>query len=87
MSEASSNEMESASVPAVPVVPAAVAAVGGAEAEPGALSGTLSAAPGGAQEGELVDERMWGVIAALRERGVAKKAIARQLGLDVKTVR
>lgn len=47
----------------------------------------LSAAPGGAPEGELIEQRLWGAIAALRERGVAKKAIARDLGLDVKTVR
>jgi hypothetical protein len=47
----------------------------------------LSVAPGGALEGELIDQRLWGAIAALRERGLAKKAIARELGLDVKTVR
>ena len=47
----------------------------------------LSEAPGGAVEGELVDERLWAAIAALRERGVSRKAIARQLGLDIKTVR
>ncbi len=80
MSEASGNEKESALVPAA-------AARADVAAEPGAVSDMLSAAPGGVQEGELVDERLWGAIAALRERGMAKKAIARQLGLDVKTVR
>src|SRR6202166_98310 len=50
-------------------------------------SGMLSAAPGGAPEGELIDQQLWGALATLRERGLAKKAIARQLGLDVKTVR
>ena len=59
---------------------------------PGALqaeseSAMLSVAPGGAPEGELIDQRLWGAIAALRELGLAKKAIARELGLDVKTVR
>ncbi len=83
MSEtSSSSEVAAAGVPAAEVH---------AEQEPAPLpapeSDMLSAAPGGAQEGELVDEGMWGAIAALRERGVAKKAIARQLGLDVKTVR
>jgi transposase len=53
----------------------------------GPSTGMLPAAPGGALGGDLVDERLWGAIAALRERGAAKKAIARQLGLDVKTVR
>lgn len=47
----------------------------------------LCAAPGGAPEGELISQSMWGAIAALRERGVSKKAVARQLGLDIKTVR
>jgi transposase len=50
-------------------------------------SGMLSAAPGGALEGEVIDQQLWGAIAALRERGLAKKAIARKLGLDIKTVR
>jgi transposase len=57
----------------------------GLDAEP--ESRMLSAAPGGAPEGELIDQRLWAALAALRERGLAKKAIARQLGLDVKTVR
>jgi len=57
----------------------------GRRAEPD--SGMLSVAPGGAPEGELIDQQLWGALATLRERGLAKKAIARQLGLDVKTVR
>jgi transposase len=47
----------------------------------------LSAAPGGAAEEELISQGIWGAIAALRERGLSKKAIARELGLDIKTVR
>src|SRR6185436_10478729 len=47
----------------------------------------LCAAPGGAAEGELISQRTWGAIAALRERGLSKKAIAREVGLDIKTVR
>lgn len=47
----------------------------------------LAAAPGGAAEAELIDERSWGAVRALWERGVSKKAIARELGLDIKTVR
>jgi transposase len=47
----------------------------------------LSAAPGGAAEEELISQCTWGAITALRERGMSKKAIARELGLDVKTVR
>lgn len=57
------------------------------EMTPEGSSGMLSAAPGGAPEGEVIDQQLWGAIAALRERGLAKKAIARELGLDVKTVR
>ena len=64
---------------------------GGPVCHPGfrgeSASGMLSAAPGGAPEGEVIDQQLWGAIAALRERGLAKKAIARELGLDVKTVR
>lgn len=73
MSEASSCEM----VPAVPAVPAAEDVEAGLQSSSTAGSseqqeepGMLSEAPGGAQEGELVDERLWGAIAALRERGV-----------------
>jgi transposase len=52
-----------------------------------ASSGMLPAAPEGAAEGELISQGTWGAIAALRERGASKKAIARELGLDIKTVR
>jgi len=38
-------------------------------------------------EGELVDEGMAEAIRRLAARGMAKKAIARELGLDIKTVR
>ena len=38
-------------------------------------------------EGELVDEGMAEAIRRMRGRGMAKKAIARELGLDIKTVR
>jgi len=38
-------------------------------------------------EGELIEESRWGAMRALRERGVSKRGIARQLGLDIKTVR
>lgn len=38
-------------------------------------------------EGELVDEGMAEAIRRMRARGMAKKAIARELGMDVKTVR
>jgi transposase len=54
---------------------------------PDRRSEMLSAAPGGVLEGDVVDQQVWGAIAALRERGMAKKAIARELGLDIKTVR
>lgn len=47
----------------------------------------LSAAPEGAAEAELIDETTWGAVRALVARGLSKKAIARQLDLDIKTVR
>jgi len=50
-------------------------------------SGMLSAAPEGATEEALISESMCGAVQALREQGVSKKAIARELGLDIKTVR
>lgn len=56
-------------------------------ASPGPDSEMLSLAPEGVLEGEVVDQRVWGAITALRERGMAKKAVARELGLDIKTVR
>lgn len=48
---------------------------------------TLGAGPGGGAEGELISESQWGAVRALFERGVSRKAIARQLDLDIKTVR
>src|SRR5688572_29723304 len=57
------------------------------KAESESSSEMLSVAPGGAAEGELISQGTWGAIAALRERGLSKKAIARELGLDIKTVR
>lgn len=48
---------------------------------------TLGAVPGGGAEGELISESQWGAVQALFERGRSRKAIARELGLDVKTVR
>ncbi len=47
----------------------------------------LPAAPGGAAEAKLTDETTWGAVRALIARGLTKKAIARELGLDIKTVR
>jgi len=47
----------------------------------------LAVAPEGAAEGKLIDMRSWGAVRALWERGVSKKAIARELDLDIKTVR
>ena len=47
----------------------------------------LSTVPVGAVEGELIEESQWGAIRALRERGMSKKGISRELGLDIKTVR
>jgi DNA-binding NarL/FixJ family response regulator len=76
-----------------PAEPAAEVVDGGSQVaeEPNgqseSRSSMLSEAPEGAQEGELVDQRLWAAIAVLRERGLSKKAIARQLELDIKTVR
>jgi transposase len=47
----------------------------------------LPVAPGGAREEPLIDESVFGAIRALREQGHSRKAIARELGLDIKTVR
>lgn len=49
--------------------------------------GMLSTAPSGAVEVPLINEELWRVIRAEHERGVPKKTIARNLGLDIKTVR
>src|SRR5437867_1767969 len=48
---------------------------------------SLAAAPEGAVEGEVINQNVYGAIRALAEQGESKKGIARQLGLDVKTVR
>ena len=48
---------------------------------------TLGAAPGGGAEGDLISESQWGAVRALFARGLKRRAIARELGLDVKTVR
>jgi phage terminase Nu1 subunit (DNA packaging protein) len=50
-------------------------------------SGMLSVAPEGATEEALISESMCGAVQALRERGTSKKVIARELGVDIKTVR
>jgi len=50
-------------------------------------SRSLSAAPAGAAEGEVINQNVYGAVRTLAEQGAPKKAIARQLGLDVKTVR
>lgn len=50
-------------------------------------SPSLTAAPGGAAEGEVINQNVYGAVRTLAEQGASKKAIARQLGLDVKTVR
>ena len=53
----------------------------------GGRSEILNTAPTGAVEEELIDEGMAEAIRRLRSKGMAKKAIARELGLDIKTVR
>jgi transposase len=47
----------------------------------------LDAVPTGAAEGELITQNRYGAVRTLAEQGVSKKAIARQLDLDIKTVR
>ncbi|MCB1037111.1 MAG: IS21 family transposase [Acidobacteria bacterium] len=47
----------------------------------------LPAVPGGAPEEALIADTLWGAIQALKQRGKAKKHVARELGLDIKTVR
>lgn len=47
----------------------------------------LSAAPEGATGGEVISQSEWGAVRELHGRGMAKKAIARELGIDIKTVR
>ena len=47
----------------------------------------LPVAPEGATEEPLIEESVWGAVRALRERGLSKREIGRQLDLDIKTVR
>jgi transposase len=47
----------------------------------------LAVTPEGVAEGELIDQSKWGAIRTLWESGKSKKAIARELSLDIKTVR
>lgn len=51
------------------------------------VSSILAAAPEGAAEGEVITQNVYGAVRALAEQGRSKKAIARELDLDVKTVR
>ncbi len=44
-------------------------------------------APGGGTEGIVIRQTQWGAIQELRGQGLSKKAIARELRLDIKTVR
>ena len=48
---------------------------------------TSPAAPAGAAGGEVISETQWGAVRSLWERGSSRKRIARELGLDIKTVR
>jgi len=48
--------------------------------------GMLAVVPAGAAEEPVIGESVWGAVWALRERGSSRKAIARKLGLDIKTV-
>jgi transposase len=47
----------------------------------------LAVAPEGATEVSLLEESSWKAVRGLRESGLSRKAIARELGLDIKTVR
>lgn len=55
------------------------------EEQPG--SPILAAVPEGTAEGEVITQNRYGAIRTLFEQGRTKKAIARELGLDPKTVR
>ena len=50
-------------------------------------SDILTSTPRSVVEGSLVDERVAVAIQQMRARGMSKKGIARELGLDIKTVR
>jgi transposase len=47
----------------------------------------LSSTASGVEEGSVINQTLWGAIQALGERGFSKSAIARELGIDIKTVR
>lgn len=47
----------------------------------------LGVVPEGATEVSLIEESAWEAVRGLRERGLSRKAIARELALDIKTVR
>jgi transposase len=47
----------------------------------------LAVAPEGAAEVWLIEESTWKAVRGLREQGLSRKAIARELELDIKTVR
>ena len=47
----------------------------------------LAVAPEGATEVSLIEESAWEAVRGLREGGLSRKAIARELDLDIKTVR
>jgi transposase len=55
--------------------------------EEGVKSGTLSSTRGSVEEGILIKKEEWGRVRALHGQGMRKVAIARELKLDVKTVR
>jgi transposase len=55
--------------------------------EEASRSEILPATPEGVAEAEVTNQNVYGTIRTLFEQGVSRKAIARQLGLDVKTVR
>ena len=48
---------------------------------------TLSVKPEGVTEGDVVNQTLYGAIRTLWEQGKSKKAIARQLGVHVQSVR
>ena len=48
---------------------------------------SLGASPGGGAEGDLISESQWGAVRTLFAHGMSRKAIARKLDLDVKTVK
>ena len=47
----------------------------------------LSSTASGVEDGCVVTETQWGAIRALKQRGLSHLAIARELGIDVQTVR